>query len=287
MEGDRTDDRGHQKGGTGLSEYKGMYNGRGMRVTGKKTGGIETHEPPFRGALVFAQNTPINIEDKAMMERIVQVKWDKTHHTTAGYHADKRLISLDIEHVNSFITATICAEKAFLTKAREGYAIAKKRLDADSRLGKERVRHNYAQIMGLAHALKASGILGGLLPADLDAVDKLMSDLCYQRHIQLEADSEIVGKFWDLVIYLETQTGYAVNHSRDPKRIAININWLDRAIKDAQQKDYGDTKTLQSEIRASKRFKFLDYATVKSAINQKNIACYIFEAPSGLDGGYA
>ncbi|MFX7636668.1 hypothetical protein ABTJ61_19295, partial [Acinetobacter baumannii] len=41
-------------------ELKTAYNGRSVRSTGVKNNGNDTREPPFRGALLIAQNNAVN-----------------------------------------------------------------------------------------------------------------------------------------------------------------------------------------------------------------------------------
>lgn len=278
IEGDRSTE-GHQRRTFDLNEAKPLYNGRGMRGTSPKNQGIETHEPPFRGALVIAQNAPVESE-LAVMERIVRIHWDKSHFSTNGYHAASRLHSLDMGKVNGFMTACILQEKRFMECYQEGYSFAMKSLEADKGLGNQRIRHNHAQIMGAMHALKATGILSGLLPTDLEQVDQFLKTCCLERHQCLEADTPLVSEFWDMFNYLEHEAGCPVNHSKDPTRIAISI--LDFEAKLAHLKLRPlDLTALRRELKQSKRYPFIEqnavWSTVNSNVGQgKTIKCYIF-----------
>ena len=57
LEADRSDnDRGAAKA-YDWDELKPLFNGGTLGVTGVKTAGNETYEPPFRGTIVISQNT--------------------------------------------------------------------------------------------------------------------------------------------------------------------------------------------------------------------------------------
>lgn len=281
MEGDRSEAGNHQKRTFDLNEAKGLYNGRGMRAVGVRTGGNETREPPFRGALVIAQNAAVDSE-RAVMERIVRVQWDKSHFSTRGFEASNRLRGLDMAQINGFITACITQDKLFLGKYEQGYESAMKHLGTDSALGNQRINHNHAQIMGLAHALKASGILSGLLSSDLEALDTYMKGCCTERHQCLEADTPVMAEFWDMYHYLEDEAGgkIRVNHSKDPTRIAISLNQFHEAMMEMKQKPL-DMMQLRRELRLSKRYPFIEQKSIYSAITQKSVQCFIFSDKEG------
>ncbi|WP_299144704.1 hypothetical protein, partial [uncultured Vibrio sp.] len=58
-------------------ETKPLYNGRSVRSRGMKTDGNQTYEPPFRGALVIAQNAPVDATP-AVLERILHLYMSRT-----------------------------------------------------------------------------------------------------------------------------------------------------------------------------------------------------------------
>lgn len=280
MEGDRSE-ASHQKKAFDLNEAKGLYNGSGMRAVGVRNGGNETRDPPFRGALIIAQNAPVESE-RAVMERIVRIHWDKSHFSTKGRYASEKLRSLDMEHINGFMTACITQEKRFMEKYLEGYQIAMQHLGKDDNLNNQRINQNHAQIMGLAHALKATGILSGLLPSDMEALDTYLKGCCSDRHQCLEADTPAMAEFWDMYHYLEEEAGgkIRVNHSKDPVRIAISINQFHEAMMEMKQKPL-DLMQLRRELRLSKRYPFIEQKSIYSAITQKSVQCFIFSDKEG------
>ncbi|MFG9976370.1 bifunctional DNA primase/helicase, partial [Pseudomonas aeruginosa] len=74
LEADRSDNS--RAGGAAKSfdwdEFKPLFNGRALGVTGQKTAGNETYEPPFRGTLVMSQNATVQASE-AIMTRIVKL----------------------------------------------------------------------------------------------------------------------------------------------------------------------------------------------------------------------
>jgi len=275
MEGDRSEATGKQKGAFDLNEAKGLYNGRGMRSVGMRTGGNETREPRFRGALVIAQNASVDSE-RAVMERINRIHWDKTHLSTAGYDAASRLRELDLEAINGFMTACITQESLFLEKYQEGYDAALSRLNDHAELGNQRIRHNHAQVMAIAHALKATKILEGLLPSDLEDLDNYIEQSCVDRHQCLEADTPLLSEFWDVYQFLEYETHFNVNHSKEEGKIAISIPQFTWAMAEVKQKPI-DMTQLKKELKNSKRFPYLDRKSVRSKIKDGSpVMCYVF-----------
>lgn len=281
MEGDRGEGK-NQKHTFDLNEAKGLYNGRGMRATGVRNGGNETKEPPFRGSLIIAQNAPVESE-RAVMERIIRVHWDKSHFSSKGLKALEDLRSLDMEQINGFMTACITQEKRWLDKYQEGYQMAMNRLDKMEALGNQRIRHNHAQIMAAAHALKASGVLPGLLASDLEELDTYLVQCCTERHQCLDTDSPLLAEFWDMYHYLEDESstpGCRVNHSRDLTRIAINLNQFQTAMMEAKQRPL-DLVQVRRELRQSKRYPFVEYEAMYSNITNKTTKCFIFSNKAG------
>jgi hypothetical protein len=129
--------------------------------------------------------------------------------------------------------------------------------------------------MGLAHALKATGILTGLTPDDLAALDSYLKQGCADRHHRLEADTPLVSEFWDNYHYLVNAKDKPLNHSGEPTRIAISMEHY-RSM--ARNEGLGelDMVLLKKELKKSKRHPFIEYSTVWSSAQKKAIKCFIF-----------
>jgi hypothetical protein len=281
MEGALGDATKHKKGGFNLSETKGLYQGRGMKSRGESNNGNETIEPPFRGAFAIAQNSPVMTEDAAVMERIVQQTWDKSHFSSAGWAASNRLSTLLMEDINGFMTACITQEKMFMDKFQDGYQDAVKKLESTPELSNQRIRHNHAQLMGLIYALKAAGILALLLPSDLEMIDTYLTRCCHERHQCLQSDTALVNEFWDTVEYLESYSNLPVNHSSDPTLICISIPHFIEQAKEANQPLPTDLNQLKKELRMSKRYLYVDYVLKHSKLKKKSLKCFVFANKEG------
>lgn len=287
IEGDPSkSESGHQRRTFDLNEAKPLYNGRGMRGTSPKNNGIETHEPPFRGALILAQNAAIDSEP-AVMERIVQIHWDKSHFSDQGQQAAQRLQRLEMTQINGFMTACITQEKPLLASYQAHYQTCLERLENEGGLSNQRLRHNHAQIIAMAHALQAIGILGGLRTSDLAALDAYLIQSCAERHQCLDGDTPLVAEFWEMYHYLEDELGCRVNHSRDETRIAISLLDFVQQLAEHRLKPL-DLPHLRQVLKQSKRYKLIEanYPTL-SKIKNKTVKCFVFTKQSTGIGGQA
>jgi len=275
-EADREDGKGLD-----MTFFKTLYNGKGVGGTSPRNHGNETNDYNFRGTLIFAQNTPIEGKPE-VVERVVQIPWDKSHFTSAGHEALGHLRALDMDRINGFMTACIVQEKRFLALFDEGCQFAVKALKANRELTNQRVIENHAMIMAASHALKASGVLDGLLTGDLEGIDRYLTSRCEERHRQLDGDTALVQLFWDVYHYLEHETKHAqVNHSKDPTRIAISLNdFIDKAK--TMNQPFMDLAQLKKELKGSKRFPFIKYGGVRSKLAHDAVRdCYIFANTEG------
>lgn len=274
---------GHQRRTFDLNEVKPLYNGRGLRGTAPKNQGIETHEPNFRGALVIAQNAMVE-SDLAVMERITRIHWDKSHFSTDGYHASARLRALDIEQINGYMMACIVKEQDFLSTYQANYSRAMEQLDSNQSLGNQRIRHNHAQLMAIAHTLKATGLLD-LTADDLTQLDAYLMACCNDRHECLSADTPLVAEFWDNYEYMEhdqkrdNDAESFVNHlGQRSGRVAINLKHFEEKAAEQRLKPL-DMMQLRRELRNSKRYPFIEQKAVWSVVFGKTVKCYVFHLP--------
>ncbi|MEY2883731.1 MAG: hypothetical protein RL490_1455, partial [Pseudomonadota bacterium] len=87
-------------------ELKTAYNGRSVRSRGVANGGMDTFEPPFRGAIVISQNESVNASP-AIMERIVSLEFNKAMQTKATRAALDRLQAMDPAALSAFIIEAV------------------------------------------------------------------------------------------------------------------------------------------------------------------------------------
>ncbi|MFP8981754.1 bifunctional DNA primase/helicase, partial [Pseudomonas aeruginosa] len=99
-------------------EFKPLVNGRALRVTGQKTAGNETYEPPFRGTLVMSQNATVQASE-AIMTRIVKLHFSRPEITRESQAAADNLNHLSVLEVSHFLLQAIRAEGQVLECFRE------------------------------------------------------------------------------------------------------------------------------------------------------------------------
>jgi len=286
IEGDRHSDRGHQSQQFDMNEAKPLYNGRGMRITGEKTGGNETKEPPFRSALIVAQNAMVDA-DEAVMERICHLHFDKSTHTAEGERAVNALIDLDIGDINGFLTEACKNETAVLEQIKECYqgymqSLAQIELgEKKHRLKNRRIRHNFAQIMACAETMSEMGIVP-MSQTDLDQLFQHLVKRAWARHQAIRSDHPMIEEFFEIVDYLEsTRKGpnNAVNHHVKDGWIAINFPQFNNYAKSLGQHIGNNQIELKKILKQSiKRYEYQGYKTIKSAITHKNTKCFIFKS---------
>lgn len=260
-------------------EVKTFYNGGTLRVRGVANGGNDTYEPPFRGALVISQNAAVSASD-AVLERIVHVGMDKSHHGERGREGAERLRQMPVLMLSGFLVRA-------LQRADEMVSIVTGRtrqhelgLAEDTNVGNARLVFNHAQVAALVDAL---GELDPTLGRErCDQAHALLRDLLTERAEALATDSPVVEKFWQAYTDLEG-LGVGVNHAHDEKRfIAVNLNQF---MSEARSRDYAvpHVDDLQRALRSSRRHKFLRCDSVHSVIRAANSKanpkawCWVFE----------
>ncbi len=146
----------------------------------------------------------------------------------------------------------------------------------------ERLIKNHSQMLALLDGLR----LVIDIPKEMveDTRNKLV-DMAIERQSAISADHPLVTEFWEAYDYLQScgDTECAVNHSRDPQRIAVNLNdFIAKAARRSQP--VPDLKLLRAYLRDSRRHKLIDAnLTVNSALKvdstRKGIAvrCWVFE----------
>jgi len=78
-------------------ELKTAYNGRSVPSRGLRNSGNETYEPPFRGALVIAQNADVSASNP-MLERIIHLYTDRSGQNAQTKAAAEQLIAVNLNH---------------------------------------------------------------------------------------------------------------------------------------------------------------------------------------------
>lgn len=267
LEGDRdSPDKAHAKSFE-WDELKDFFGGGTLATRGVRNGGNDTYEPPFRGTIVISQNAAVDASE-AILTRIVKLHFKRPNVTTESRIAADNLNGLQVEALSHFLIRAIRAERAVLDKFAERVKVYEAGLREKKDIRLERVIKNHAQMLALLDCLR----LVVDLPADMiEQTRQAMVDMALERQQAISADHPQVTEFWEVFEYLEGLNGRPmVNHARDPKLIAINLNeFAARAAQYSQR--IADLPTLRALLRNSRRYKFIDgNRAVNSAIRGRD-----------------
>lgn len=255
-------------------ELKTAYNGRASRATGIRNGGNETHEPPFRGAVLISQNAAVSASD-AIMQRIVHVHFDTSGHTAETRAAADALASMPVEEVSHFLIMATQAEARVMETVKRETPRFEAELMRLPEIRHQRIGKNHGQLMALTVALAD---LIGLPPAWRDETLQALRDSATKRQRAIAADHPLVEEFWDMVEFLgETRC----NHSKNPDLIAINLNHIQR-LAGMNNQPLPPMQDLKKHLRTSRIRKFVGIKPVNNALEgtdsgPRTIRCWIFE----------
>jgi hypothetical protein len=295
IESDREDvdgGRGRPRQQFYWDSLKSLYNGGSLRTTGVKSGGNDTNDPQFRGAMVISQNNPVQAS-LAIMERIVHLSFDKAHQSDDGRAAALELVRMDTDCLSGFLLSAIEHEKDVLENLDKRYKDFEKRL-AQVGIVNRRVQKNYAQVMAMIDALP---MVSDVSRQAANEAIALLAGLAKERETELGRDHPIVERFWEMFEYLnglgpdgnEADLSAQLDHSRDADVIAVNLNHFVQLARDRQQQ-VPDVSDLKKYLPTSKRFRFVEAnRTVSSAVHARlnarsddikrpaSIRCWIFK----------
>jgi hypothetical protein len=264
IEGDRIEeDRAKQKG-FDWDELKPLYNGRSVYARGVKNSGNETYEPPFRGALVISQNSPVSASD-AIMQRICHIGFDLSSHTPETKDAADALGQIGVDKLSGFVIKACSAEKAILGTFAEKMPGHEKRLLKLPGVRNLRVVKNHAMLASLVDCLPL------VLPVSAAAIAQtqaFIEDMTTERQEAINADHPAVQEFWDIYdLFNGSDDTPLLNHARNgDQEIAVNLNHF-VAIAAERRQQIPDLRELKKLLKTSRARKFLGIKPVNSAIN--------------------
>ncbi len=247
-------------------ELKTLFNGRSVRSRGMMTGGNDTYDPPFRGALVISQNNAVQ-SSEAIMSRIVHVYFDKSMHSDEGHQASKALSQMPVEALSGFILKATTREAQLVGMIDELAPKYGQQLLGNSLIRNSRIAQNHGQLMAMLDALQK---LMKMTDEQYQAAKNLIEQMAVERCQALEADHPLVVEFWDMYEYLNgSEEEPVLNHSRTPQvEIAINLNhFMEVAIASRQQMPL--LRELKTLLKTSKRYRFVESKVVNSAIKDR------------------
>lgn len=287
IEGGREDDK---RGGYRQFDYNELlvlYNGRSPRGTGQKSGGFETSEPPFLGAIYLMQNERIDAIP-AVLERLMSMDIDKSRWSPATKDAALRLEGWPIDDVSGTIIHVVRKEADYLPYFFERFS------HHDSKMA-DRVPGLINARPIKCHSQLAAGVeaLAHLFPncrpewieETLRSVDRMALD----RQQSCGGDHPLVADFWEKVDYLLEREkpeahaeGNSVNQSRNPAEVlAINLPHFEVLCKTAGFA-VPDMQQLKKLLSNSKSRKFIAKKNVNSPAG-RSMACWVFAHP--MDAG--
>ncbi|QGM42530.1 hypothetical protein KRP1_22900 [Pseudomonas aeruginosa] len=255
-------------------------------MTGQKTAGNETYEPPFRGTLVMSQNATVQASE-AIMTRIVKLHFIRPEITRESQAAADNLNHLGVLEVSHFLLMAIRSEARVLECFRERLKVHSATLRGLKQIRIERLILNHAQMMALVDALR---LVVPLSEHQLACAQQTLMTMALERQDAVNADAPEVAEFWEVYDYLENLSEEPVlNHSKNPGTIAINLNEFVKLAADHRQK-VADAATLRDLLKESRRHKFIEYKAVDSAVRSAHarqnpltnrpstVKCWIFQA---------
>lgn len=286
LEADREDiDAGSSKA-FNWDEFKPLYNGGTLGVTGVKTAGNETYEPPFRGTIVISQNKEV-VGSEAIMTRIVKLHFERPQVTSASRAAADNLNLLGAMEVSHFLLKATRAEQSVMECFRKQVRVHEARLRGIESIRVERIIKNHAQMLALLDALC---LVVPLSEQQVDATRATLEQMAMERQSTLSADHQSVREFWEVYEYLEgLEADSLVNHSTDPTTIAINLNEFWELASEHRQR-LADLPALRGLLRESRQHKFIEanravYSAIRVNANRKSnannqrptaVKCWVF-----------
>jgi hypothetical protein len=285
IESDRQDDGRQHSKQFDWDELKTAYNGRSVRSRGVANGGMDTFEPPFRGAIVISQNDPVNASP-AIMERICSMEFAKRHHSPATRKGLDRLLDRDVETLSGFILHAVRQEQPVLERFFAAFAIRERELITAGKTRNQRLIKNHGQMLAALDALVPLVAMPAWMHEKAAAQIVAM---CWERAEQISADHPVVQRFWELVDYLievETATpdgGGYLDHSRTPDTIAIRLVEFELRCT-ARRLEMPAMADLKKHLKTSRSPKFIAAKPVNSRNTGTAVHCWVFQRnPTGKD----
>ena len=284
IEADRNDEGGKTSKKFSFDEFKDAYNGRPIRAIGRKNGNNDTYEPPFRGALMFSQNTIISASE-AMLTRTLQIWVDRSGQTLETKRLVDRMHQMPVEDLASYMTQCLKKEADILQTYQQCLPIHEQDYH-DSGINHTRIALCHAQIAALLDAISRH-ILDGYI--DLEQVidtQQLLKAIARQRIDSLDLDHPDVEKFWEVYEYMEHGRDIVINHHKDTDpTVAINLNDFYKWAFECRQQ-LPELNTIKQLLLSSKSYSFIkkNHPVRKKGSpdltnNSPTIKCWIFKKP--------
>lgn len=280
IEGDRTQESHGKK--FEWDELKTAYNGRAVRTRAIANGGMETFEPPFRGAVVIAQNDPVEASP-ALRERIMAMHFDKSRFNPAGKAAGEQLARADVENVSGFLIHVIRREADIMKRYHELFRAHESRLGKLEGVRNGRLIKNHAQLAAMLDAMRL--VVTNLDDAKTAEAHEFIGTMLQDRQRAVESDHPHVELFWERFDHMRSiqsdSTDKPIDHSRTPDVIAVSLVQFEQKCADLRLSLPCTMIELKRLLKTSKTRKFLATKPVNSR-TEKTVMCWVFKNPDHL-----
>jgi hypothetical protein len=280
IEGDRNQDTPHSRRFE-WDELKTAYNGRAVRTRAIANGGMETFEPPFRGAIAIVQNDPVEASP-ALRERIMGLCITKDGWGPDTRKAAERINRYDRDQVSGFIVHVVRREAEILTRYRERFAIHYEQMLKQEGIRNDRLAKNHAQLAAMFDALRV--VLTNIPDDVASEVQGLFRTMLAERQRLTENDHPHVELFWERFDYIQSLEGDTtlrpIDHSLNSGFIAVNLVQFEQRCGDLRLA-LPQINELKRVLRTSRTRKFIANKPVNSS-HGKTVSCWVFERPAGF-----
>lgn len=282
IEGGRDDDKRTGNRQFDYNELLILYGGRSPRGLGQKSGGYETSEPPFLGAIYLMQNERIDAHP-AVLERLMSMPIDKARWSEATKEAAIRLETWPMEEVSGTIIHIVLNEAKFLPFFFERFAHhdreMPRRVDG---LVNSRPIKTHSQLAAAVEALPH--LFPGIRPEWIVETLQLVDAMALDRQQSCGGDHPLVARFWEQVEFLldrekpeDHDIGKSLNQHRDPNLIAIRLVDYEARCRNAGLQP-PDMDKLKKLLRSSKSRKWLATKNVNNPVGHV-VSAWVFENP--------
>lgn len=284
IEGDRGQETLHSRRFE-WDELKTAYNGRAVRTRAIANGGMETFEPPFRGAIVIAQNDVVEASP-AMRERIMGIHFDKARFSPATKIAAEQLSAIPVEEVSGFIVHAVRREEQILAAYRDAFRRHESAMLRHPGIRNGRLAKNHAQLAAMLDAMRL--VVTNLSNAQADEAHAFILTMLEDRQRAVESDHPHVEWFWerfDHIRSLQTDTPTnPIDQSRVPDVHAISLVQFEQRCGELRLQMPCPSSELKRLLRTSKRRKFVDVKSVNSCVEGRGtVNCWVFRNPAFPD----
>lgn len=268
IEGDRQSIEGKTKNlrAFDYDELKSLYNGRASRALGIKTNNNETYEPPFKGAIVIAQNADVD-GSEALLSRLIHIATDRSGQTPETTAAAARLEQMPVKTVSGFLIKATSMADILLAEYDKHLAIAQQQFKAQGIIKTNRISLNHAQIQALLAVLP---MVVPVSPERIQECWKYVITLAEERQRALNQDHPLVQEFWEMFDYLDSQESAGMNHSSvsEPNEIAVNFNHFEEIAAHYRQRLNFTMVDIKKLLKHGTKRKYLRTCSVRSDVSK-------------------